>query len=251
MPLDELLQEEVAARQDEKRKRRRVKDKLYAHRKRELWKIEVEMTEDQVKRLMEQHGDLRRKNGIMQDLMCQAHQVVAQHTMVYDPQNTTKPPAQTPSILFPRRLEWNMLIQWQPTVVWLKEQDDQSKMLRPRIMRRLTPRTTPSPHSKFLGESARLFILCLQAMRLLRCPGRFLYLKAQDSSNKNNISKLLRRRMMRRLRPPTTSCPYPKVLVGVLALLFRQSPGRPQVHVHLRVRRRCRNLNRVWANKHF
>jgi hypothetical protein len=96
MPLDELLQKAVEARQAEKIKRRRVMDSLYARRKRERWKIEMEVTEDQAKRLVAQNSDLRRKNGILQDLMQQAQQIVAQHTMVCDPQNDSKPAAQFP-----------------------------------------------------------------------------------------------------------------------------------------------------------
>jgi hypothetical protein len=93
MPLDELLQKAVQAREDEKKKRRRVMDALYARRKRERRKIETEVTEDQAKRLMEQNSDLRRKNGKLQDLMQQAIQIVAQYTM--DGTNDDrKPPAQ-------------------------------------------------------------------------------------------------------------------------------------------------------------
>jgi hypothetical protein len=53
MPLDDLLQKAVAARVDEKKKRRCALDALYAVRKKDSRKIEVEAIEEQVKRLTE------------------------------------------------------------------------------------------------------------------------------------------------------------------------------------------------------
>jgi hypothetical protein len=99
MPLDELLQKAVAARVDEKKKRRRALDVLYARRKKVSRKIEVEAIEEQVKRLTEQNTFLCNRNGILQDLMQQALEVVNERTL-HGSLDDRKPPGRI-SVSFP------------------------------------------------------------------------------------------------------------------------------------------------------